>query len=120
MCAKENTLKCTKYGDCLCKSNYYGSNCEFGQCGGILKCENNSTVHCVCEATLEQRLEEIMKHQFYFIISSILLLALIVYLAHKYNLKTKKLKNELKIYTLRYSSDRDNLEFSNLIYKAIC
>lgn len=53
-CVSENANGCSPEScDCICKEGYHGDKCE-QHCDGILKCRNNSTIHCTCELTPEQ------------------------------------------------------------------
>lgn len=54
-CSSENC-------DCICKEGFHGSRCE-RRCDGVLNCPNNSTIHCTCELTPEQKAEELRKEK---------------------------------------------------------
>ena len=113
----ENTKECLKeYGDCVCKEGFYGMHCE-RECLGILKCDKPNI--CTCELSLEQKVELVSKTRNYLIVGlvfALLFLFCSASLVYRYRVKSRRLKSELKTFSLRYSSDRANVEFSNPIY----
>lgn len=87
------------------------------ECIGILTCQKPNV--CKCELTPEQKVELVSRTRNYLIVGLLFTLMFVfclVSLVYRYRLKSKLLKNELKNYSLRYSSDRSNVEFSNPIY----
>lgn len=120
-CVEENTSECLKeHGDCACKNGFYGMHCE-RQCTGILTCDKPNPNICTCQLTLEQKLEASNKRSENLILglvcASVLLFGLL-FLIYRYKTKSKNLKNELKDYSLRYSSDETKVEFTNPIYSS--
>ena len=119
-CVEENTSDCLKeHGDCVCKSGFYGFNCE-RKCTGILKCDRPNI--CTCTLTIEQNIELLGRTQNGLtvgLVCSIVLLVCLTFLVCLYRIKTKNLKNQLKNFSLRYSSDRNEANFNNSIYSNI-
>ena len=113
----ENTRECLKeYGDCVCKEGFYGMHCE-RQCTGTLKCDKPNI--CTCTLTAEQKIELMSQIKDYLIFGlacAIMFLFSLSILVLRYRIKSRRLKNALKDYSLRYSSDRSKVEFSNPIY----
>lgn len=120
-CVKGNTRECLKeFGDCVCKDRFYGLHCEH-ECTGALKCGRSN--RCWCELTLEQKLELVITNssrtQNYLIVSLVGVSAFLLiasFLVCRYKIKSRRLKNELKNYSLRYSSNASKVVLNNATY----
>lgn len=130
-CVIANTESCTE-NKCECKSGYYGERCE-EHCKGVLQCPDASTgADCVCELTLEQKVELLTRAKAkrdeqeagerglkvgIVVGSLVLLLALIVLsvLVYKLKRRTKKLKKNLELGSAHYTGKPG--EFLNPIYQ---
>ena len=83
-------------------------------CTGILKCDKPNI--CTCHLTLEQTMELVSQTRDGLIIGLVFavvaFLVCVAFLIYRYKVKSRKLKDELKSYSLRYSNDQIKVEFS--------
>ena len=87
------------------------------ECTGILKCDKPNL--CTCELTVEQKIKLVSNTRDVLGISlafAISFLFCLISLVYHYKIKSRRLKSELKTYSLRYSSELSKVEFSNPIY----
>lgn len=137
-----NTIECNKEdGYCRCKDRFYGVRCE-NECTGVLKCPNKNSINCTCELSVEQKivkthedgrahveqrvketkdhfeqkLDEIRGSKNNLVVCLIGLLVVVASLCllvfHALT-RTKKLKNELRTFSVRYVRN----EFGNPFYE---
>ena len=142
----KNTKECkSESGDCKCLKNFYGIHCEFECSKGILNCQNNTTTSCTCEETLEQKFNKLklkfdefddfeekvnrLDRKFFnsIVFYCFMLLSFIAFFLYKYKHKLSglnsdnlnNLRNNLRLFSIRYSNKNANDTVNNPIYETV-